>query len=320
MPNGFGPPRFFRPRSFPRYREYNTLLKVANPIPDEVLYGPDGNTERWLAGIDYNPIPLGVLDCYGPDCDVVDDWTDEASEDTADDNIFSPMEIRASVECSTIGLDQAELRDRLDARLLGFESQSLTAALIGGFTDDLGPGSTPCWSNNPTIAGTGEGAATIAFNAVVPIDEAVARLEDGIALQYGDVLGTIFMTPGMLTMLQNRGGLIFENGCWWTATGTAIVADGGVGKYAGPDFTTPDPDLQAGFESDFQWVYATGPVYAHRGPLSYTPVAFATDSGNVRVLPRNIMRFETRRHVIAVFDQTVRLRVPASYSSSVSVS
>lgn len=311
MTNGFGTPRNFRQRTFPRYREYNTLLKVASPIPDEVLYGDPGpngqQVDRWLAGIAFDPVALFDLDCSNPQCDTDDDFTPQDINDQANPAVFIPMEIRTGEVCSTIGLDADELRARMDARLAAQDSSMLTSALLGPDTHDGA-----CWVNL-----TIEDASAQIGSTIFALDDAVARLEDYMARTLGDVLGTIFMTPGQLGLLNHGGGLVFENGCWWTPSGTAIVADGGV-RGAGSSVGDDDP----GPVDQFEWIYGCGPVWAHRSPVEYTPVPFADIDGDqsTHILPRNVMTFTARRHVIALFDPNMCWKIAAGYASSVFVS
>lgn len=305
MPNGFGIPRNFRPRSWPRLREYNTLLKVATPIPEDVLAG-----DRWLAGIAYDPLTLAGMSCWSPSCDTEDDWdSSDIDDDLFDPVDFVPVELRTFVKCSTLGLDIDELKARTQANVDALQSATLTRLLIGhGDTDS-------CWEN-PTISGSGESLAVRVGSEVYALDAAVARMEDQLASVLGDALGTIFMTPGQLGLLQNRGGLIFEDGCWWTPTGTAIVADGGVSGN-GPDVGDDEP----GAGNQIEWIYGTGPVYVHRGPATWTPEVFAaTDAEDSAILPHNDVTVRVRQMAIALFDPEFRYSIAAGYASSVFVS
>lgn len=315
MANGFGPARNFRQRSWPRLREYNTLLKVANPIPASVLDG-----DRWLAGINFDPVSLDDVECWSPACDEDDDWGVTGSTDADGSTEFVPVELRTTTQCSTIGLDPAELKDRINAQIDAEESSALTGLIVGGQSPS------DCWPNR-TIGGTGVDDALASLvggsSQIYALDEAVARLEDQMYRTLGDAMGTIWMPPGMMGLL-NKGALVFEAAeqCWYTASGTAIVADGGTTGRGADVEVDESTTLEPGPGDDFEWIYGSGPIWLHRGPRSYSPDVFDQIDGDglTHLLPRNIVRFMSRRMAIAVFDPATRWRIAAGYASSVFVS
>jgi len=180
MPGAFGVPRPFRQRAWPRMREYNRLLQVASPIPNDVLYGQPGpngqQVERWLDGISFDPLQVSDLSCVAEDCGDVDDFAWDAT-DNSEPTTFIPAELRTARTCSTIGLDSQELLTRMKAEFAANDSAQLTRMLIGMDIE--------CWQNQ-TIAGTENEGDSLAVNvvpndAIVAIDEAVSRLEDALA-------------------------------------------------------------------------------------------------------------------------------------------
>lgn len=328
MSNGFGIPRNFRPRSFPETSTENTIFTVAEPIPDAVLYGEpgpngepngtsseadpgaDGQEDRWLAGINFYPIELTDLECIAPDCAVDDSFSvapadADTSQEGSDPTLFNPIEVRTSEYCSTIGLNVPELADRLSARFLAQDAAKLTKQVLLG---------TDCWSS-AFVADSAQDAGAAA--TIYAVDEAVARLIDAMGATMKDLNGTLFIPTGLLEMLGNRGGLVKDpdGSGWTTLTGFDIISDGGV---------TGEGDSIEGSTvgTDFLWIYGTGVLYAHRGPLQMLPAQLfdATDDEITRLLPRNVVRFIARRYMIAAFDPALCWRIPAAYASSVFVS
>lgn len=243
------------------------LLNAAPQLPVEGL--SPGGKPRWLFGVKIRGFGCGgvgftesedcdddVFELLDPDSVYgdPDGFTSEVDSDNLPglyrdgelwDGVWEPGLLYTSTKCSLLGLDEAAIRSRAEARLLDSESYYLAAQLMGTY-------STPKVPNNPSIhevlLARGETDGLISGGA--PIREALAELDSSLTAALRNRQGMIHMTTGALSYLARD--LIWEDGKWHTPSGHVVVADAGY-QGDGPDGTSP--------ATHHTWLYSTPMVY-----------------------------------------------------------
>lgn len=186
----------------PKARKRGTLLSVAHPLPEPMIR--PGGADRWMAGVTWMPYP-GLNYGTGPvGCDVSDDLTERTTlPDLIEANAFLIWDaLRASARCNKM----STLREILRSNMVDFISTAFAAQL-------------------ETLL---SGSDSVLAGAVVSLMAAIPALEDAYATVYPNSPGVIHTTTGFFNAAKaSYLGEFDDQGVLRTASGTAIVGDGG---------------------------------------------------------------------------------------------
>lgn len=186
----------------PKPRTRGTLLSVAHELPSAMIR--PGGAERWLAGVTWMPYPGLNYGIGEIGCDVTDNLEERTTlPDLIDASAFLIWDaLRAHARCNKMSTLQAILR----SNMVDFITTAFAAQLETLLAD-----------SDSVLAG-----------AVVSLMAAIPALEDAYASTYPNSPGVIHTTTGFYNVAKaSRLGEFDDAGVLRTATGTAIVGDGG---------------------------------------------------------------------------------------------
>lgn len=230
-----------------RPRTVSTALSTYIPLDDGV-FSDSPEVKRWLNGVSFCSAGCAALlgetiedPCADGSITALEDNVDLADDDAVVS--FDAFVVDARVTAPvTSGPPESQIRALLQMRSALARSVVVAReALTGGLT-----------TNSPSFVSE---ADTVVGVDGTPVG-ALAAVEDGLADKLQGGVGMIHVTPGMLTILNSGGGLVFDGEDYRTATGHLVVADAG--------YTGGAPSTGA-VTSGENWIYGSGPVFLKLG-------------------------------------------------------
>lgn len=224
-------------------------VRVPNPTPSR--YGllssavtVDEPNPHWrLEGVQYEPLGCEAASTYPPACDP------SPPSKSATYGIplvtIPPFVVYKGVQCSAPSFTDPVLRDRISSELALGESRAVEGVVWEG------SGSFP----SVNLAGA---AVALGTDPLTPTGAFVA-LESAMASCYGGD-AYLHIPRGALAAFAARGYIERDGNRLRTLAGSVVVAGGG--------YTGTDPDGEA--TDGVVWAYATGTVFAWRGPVEFT--------------------------------------------------
>jgi hypothetical protein len=254
-------------------------LGIDGPLPvappQSLLNTPDivvsQDATRVLNGVNVWMYPTGCSELWEPCSDGT--FRTKSDESTQLTPRFDAFVVYKTVTCSTIGFDNAALEDLsrratavLDATLSGAVEQALAAGVAG--------------SSNPFFSDANMVDVTPTPGTAVSPRVGVSALEEAIGGTCRR--GLLHLTPAVVAGLPAP---LREGTTLATANGTPIAS--GMG-YQGvePQETDTTED----------WVFATGGVQVHLGPVTMTTPKQSVDRSD------NVVTFRAEKYVLAVWD------------------
>lgn len=290
----------------PRRLRADGLLLNAIPQFDATVAtqgSEQSNPYRWLDGVRFQPRPcrgiqiLSLLPC-------VDQTFDITGTDCQAYVLQMPFELLDTLNGSPLQLTMEDLDLLLNERADMMKSWAFAKALIGPVIT----------AGTLTLAATAHAPVGQPFNsAAIPVNRAIAVLENELARTLFGAAGMIHMSPGLLHLAQSAGGLDevenddgTEAGYYETANGTRVVSDAGYVDAQKPQ-TGAVSDQTVGTDD---WIYASGPV-----EYQYYDAGFI---GNDTTESTDIAHNKLRRYRSAtgmlIFDPCPVTAVLASYA------
>lgn len=227
----------------PKFNFFSVALDLDDPRVREQLGIAQG--DRWQAGVNVVPRPTQTPLGWEP-CSAGTMRTKENGE-ARDWFEFLPFVAYIPDFCSAMGIGDFErFKELVEDALFALESYAAELQFASG-----SPIGTNLSLNHSSVDDLGVGSA------VGPI-EGAALLENAIG-ETGRA-GVLHVTPGIATSLA-ANDLVYQNGdvLRTIARDTAVIVGNG---YIGTD-----PDTKASPSGDTEWAFATGPVFAGRGPV-----------------------------------------------------
>ena len=253
---------------------------------------PGDSPTRWMAGVRWQPqlcraLTVDNVDvCAGVDQVAADTpcvaWSDQL-----------PFRISDALSASSLEFSAAELL----AMSLEFWPTAISAAFAAELVAGAGSGG----DSLSSVATAPVGAA---FNAAASLcRNAVAILEDEIAIRLQGRAGFIFLPPGLLAQAVHSYGLRLTESGWETPAGNRVISDAGFVAAGAPTGGTA-----AGASED--WVYASGPVFYQESAPK--PVGVGSE---VTDMTRNTFLQYVEGYGILVFDPCPVTAVRVSYAT-----
>jgi hypothetical protein len=238
----------------PAQRPWGTLVaSVAEGIEIRREANEPANSE-WGAGVVIWGEPCGGIEAVTLQCSSDVDVERDLFPFGANDITFDPFGVYVTRECNRMSGISGELLGSARMRLAEQVSARLAQELYDG-----------ALTGNPNIR-TG---ATVPSVTTTDLDTALSHLEDHLAALYGNMQGTIHMSPGALSCAARSEQLVREGAKWYTPSGHLVIADAG---YDGSEpVSAVDSDgiavaPQSTPAAGTEWIYATGPVAWQMGP------------------------------------------------------
>ncbi len=253
----------------------HSLLKTPGVVVDQ-------DTGRWLNGVNLFSYPEDVPSLWEPCSEgtfrVKTAGTDRRTE------TFDPFVAYLPVTCSTYGVWQP-LQEQAEAVLEATLSFAVEQALSQGIDG----------SANPYFGDAN--LDILAGGAAVPAGTGLSYLENAIGATGRQ--GIIHATPAAIAALQAFP--VRDPSRLETANGTPVASGGG---YQGAD---PDAGDTPGTTES--WLFATGLVQVHLGPLVITDVVSSLDRED------NTLEFRAERYVLATFDTALQAGVLVDWAA-----
>ena len=247
--------------------------------------------DRWMAGVTWEPTVCRAL------------YTDNETVCATGDINITPIECQPWVVQVPFRIVDAMKYTHLDltfdeveTRLEAFYNRAVSAA----FARELISGAA---STGAALSKQATAPVDQAFgSAAVPVWNALATLEEEIALRLQGGVGYIFLTPGLLAQAALSYRLILVGDHWETPSGNWVISDAGF-----VDPTPPTGQAASGVNKD--WMYASGPVYVQ----SSGPTLVGEGSETYRFTRDTFIEW-IEGYGILVFDPCPVTAVLASYA------
>lgn len=291
-----------------RMREDGLLLNAIEKFDASVAtQGSElANAQRWLDGVRFQPRPcrgiqiLQLLPCIG-------ETFDSTGTDCQPYVLQEPFELIDTLNGSPLQLTMSDLDMLLNERAEQMLSWAFAKALVGPVVT----------SGTFTLASTAHAPVGTPFTSgALPINRAIAVLENELGRTLFGAEGMIHMSPGMAHLANAGGGLDevenddgSEAGYWETPNGTRVVSDAGYVDAQKPQ-SVASSDQTVGTD---EWIYASGPVvYQHYDPgfIGNDTLAESTD---FRLLATKLRRWRQQMGIL-LFDPCPVTAVLASYA------
>lgn len=242
----------------------NASSIVAPPVRTPLSYGllsvvqmPDEPDTHWRNGILVETDPCGRASITTSDCPQPP--ADKSPTAALALRCSTPFTVYTEPVCSTVGyVDRAE-KTAVSALTSGearaVEREFWTGEF--GTRPHLAINSAGATGATGTDGCINQTAATVVTGGVMAAVEGLALLEEALGACYGNE-GVIHMTPATLTALVTNGTIRQDGPRLRSPSGHLVAAGAGYPGTA-PDGTTPGGGVR--------WMYATGAVYARRGPI-----------------------------------------------------
>ena len=246
----------------------------------------DRDASRVLNGVVVYGYPTGCSALWEPCSDGTFRVKDSESEQLLPR--FDSFVVYKAVTCSAIGMgDPEEFSRRAE--------QVLEATLSAGVEEALAQGVEG--SSNPFIGDTN--VDVLNSGTAVSPGVALSFLEEAIGATCRE--GLIHLTPAVVGGLQafplgNAGA-----GRLITANGTPVASEMGLQGVTTADLSAP------GDTED--WVFATGPVHVHLGPLVITDIKETLERET------NVVTFRAERYAVAVWDTALQAAVLVDWAT-----
>lgn len=259
----------------------HSLLKTAGVVVSE-------DATRVLNGVNVWGYPTGCSSLWDPCSDGTYATKDDDSEQPLPR--FDSYVVYKPITCSSISMgDPEEFAGRAERVLEATLSAAVEAALAGGFDP----------STNPFFGDANVVDVTPTPGTAVSPGVGLSLLEEAIGGTCRQ--GMIHATPAAITALQAFPIGDMADMRLITAVGTPVVS--GMG-YQGIDSPfLPDP----GTGEDY--MFASGPVQVHLGPLVMTNVKESLDRSD------NVITFRAERYVLSLWDTALQAAVLVDWAS-----
>lgn len=205
----------------PELRPWGLFTQVATNITDQL-------GTRFPAGVQFQPLDVGnslvLAEIDSNLCAVEDQVTD--LRDWPDTITQSGFQIYDTVTCSALWKTPEEIAQDIARRWPLLISYALAAQFLAG-------------ADGYSLA---DATGLTAQSTVVA---AIAELEEKLAIELGNIQGTIHMAPSVLAYAVTNGTVNLRNNILYSPGGHQVIADAG---YQASETTTST-------------IYATGPVY-----------------------------------------------------------
>lgn len=270
-------------------------LGIDGPLPVSPLHSllktegvvVDRDATRVLNGVNLWGYPEGCPGLWEPCADGT--FRTKSDNSTMSLPRFDSFVVYFPVTCSTISIggDPDELVRRAEQVLKATESAGVEEALAQGVAQ----------STNPFF-GDGNVSILNSGTAVSP-GIALSHLEQAI----GDTCrkGMIHATPAVIAGLQAFPLDGSEDTRLETANGTPVVSGSGYQGVDTPALSTPTATQD--------WVFATGPVEVHLGPIVITDIKETLDRSD------NTVTFRAERYVLAVWDTALQAAILVDWAT-----
>lgn len=262
------------------------------PVPPEhsLLATPgvvvSRDATRVLNGVNVWGYPTGCSELWDPCADGT--FRTKASTSTQPTPRFDAFVVYKPIVCSSISLrDHEELGTRAERVLEATVSSAVETALAEGFFPSTNPFFGDANVDNVT------GATSVSPGV------GLSYLEERIGATCRQ--GMLHMTPAVVSALQAFPVGDVADRRLITANGTPVVS--GMG-YQGVD--TPALESPAATED---WVFATGPVEVHLGPIVMTTIRESLDRSD------NTIVLRAERYVLALWDTALQAAVLVDWST-----
>lgn len=268
------------------------------------------NAQRWLGGVQFQPRPCrGLQILYMLPCDTGVQLFDPSGTDCQAYVTQMPFQIVDTLIGSPLQLTETDLDNLLTERADQMLSWAFAKALIG-------PIVTP---NTITLASVAHAPVGTPFTSgALPINRAIAVLENELGRSLFGAQGIIHMSPGMLHLAQSGGGLdecdpsemadsMMEGPCWITANGTVVISDAGYVDALKPQASAAS-DQTLGTD---EWIYASGPVVYQHHDAGF--IGGEIDSQSMDIRLNKIRRWRDQMGIL-LFDPCPVTAVLASYA------
>ena len=259
----------------------HSLLKT-----DGVVVSEDAT--RVLNGVNVWGYPTGCSSLWDP----CSDGTYATKNDDSEQPLprFDSFVVYKPITCSSISMgDPEEFARRSERVLEATLSAAVESALAGGFDP----------STNPFFGDTNVDDVTPTPGTAVSPGVGLSLLEEAIGATCRQ--GMIHATPAAITAMQAFPIGDMADMRLITAVGTPVVS--GMG-YQGIDTPfLPDPGVGEAY------MFATGPVQVHLGPLVMTNVKESLDRSD------NVITFRAERYVLALWDTALQAAVLVDWAS-----
>lgn len=260
-------------------RPRHSLLETPGVVVSE-------DASRVLNGVVLYGYPTGCPSLWEP----CSDGTYRTKSDDSEQLLprFDSFVVYKPITCSSIGMGDPE---DFSARA----SRVLEATLSAGVEEALAAGVVQ--SSNPFFG-----------DADVDILASGAAVSPGIALSYLEEAigstcrrGMIHSTPAVISALQAFPFGRADDFRLETANGTPVASEMGIQGVDTPFLSEP------GEAED--WIFATGPVEVHLGPLVMTDISETLDRSD------NTVTFRAERYVVAVWDLALQAAILVDWST-----
>lgn len=255
------------------------VTQASQPAPQEGEAAPTSDPNRWMAGVRF----IGADNANIPVAHTLE-WCDYnelipalPTSSAASDAQFAAFNLWNAEVCSAIGVEAPWLYDRTDARVRLWTSYALAYELLKGTA-----------TGNPNLEDATVGAA-------VGPREALFRLESAWENAFGNIQGTMHMSPALLTLMSLYLDEEEENDEWVTPSGHNIISDAAYANSGTPGTSAV--------------IYMTGPV-AYKATEPVRSGLFASLD-----LTRNLIQARSSATGLVVFDPDMLLGVTVNITS-----
>jgi hypothetical protein len=254
---------------------------------DRVGVVVDRDATRVLNGVNVYGYPTGCPSLWEP----CSDGTFRTKSDVSEELItrFDAFVVYKPITCSAIGMGTEAMEEfarRADRVLEATESAGVEEALAAGVETSSNP-----FFGDVNVDVLNGGTAVSAGVGLSFLEEAIGLTCRG---------GMIHATPAVVAALQAFPLGEEENPRLVTANGTPVVSGQGYQDVDTPWLASP------GTTED--WVFATGPVQVHLGPLVTTSIRETLDRSD------NTVTFRAERYVLAAWDTALQAAVLVDWS------
>lgn len=240
---------------------------------------------RVLNGVNVWGYPEGCSSLWEP----CSDGTYRTKGSDSDQTVarFDSFVVYKPVTCSSIGLrDPGELSARATAVLEATLSAAIESALAAGVDQ----------SSNPFFGDAG--VVDVTSGTAVSPKVGFAMLEQAIGTTCRQ--GMIHATPAVIAALSLEPFADSADTPLITTNGTPVVSGMGYQAIDTPFLVSPD--------ATEDWVFATGPISVHLGPVVTTSVRDTLDRSD------NTLTFRSERYVVATWDTALQAAALVDWS------